>query len=80
MSSAASLASQCSDADALLSLVRTLFSVLGGSEGKLSVNAHKCSLLEALGKVAVKASVSVSSLQPVCVEVFESACKVSNTA
>ncbi len=73
----AALASQCSDAEALSSLVKALFAVLGGSEGKLTVNAHKCSLLAALGKVATCANaVSATSVQGVCVQVFDSAIKV----
>lgn len=72
----ASLASQCSDPEAVLVLVRALFAVLGGSEGKLSVNSHKCSLLAALGKVASSCAVSVVSLQPVSVAVFQSSIKV----
>ncbi len=73
----AALASQCSDAEALSSLVKALFAVLGGSEGKLTVNAHKCSLLAALGKVATCANaVSATSVQGVCVQVFDFAIKV----
>ena len=74
------LASQCSDPEAVLLLVRALFAVLNGSEGKLSVNAHKCSLLVAVGKVADSCcAVSTTSVQPVCKEVFELATKVRKT-
>ena len=56
----ASLSKHCSDPEAVKSLLAMIFGVLGGSEGKLSVNTQKISLLEAAGKVAL-ATKAVSS-------------------
>ena len=60
----ASLAKQCSDPEAINSLLSVIFGVLGGSEGKLSVNTHKISLLEAAGKLASNAVSSTSLVAP----------------
>jgi len=68
----AALAAQCSDADAVSKLTTVLFDVLNGSEGKLAVNSHKCSLLEALGRVS-KCPVTGASVQPLCVQVQSNA-------
>ena len=46
----ASLASKCSDSDSILTLLKSIFDVLNGSEGKLSLADHKISLLSAIGK------------------------------
>lgn len=50
-------ATQCltqgiTDAEALGALLKTLFAVLGGSEGKLTVNSQKISLLETIGRAS----------------------------
>ena len=45
----ASLASKCSDSDSILTLLKSIFDVLNGSEGKLSLADHKISLLSAIG-------------------------------
>ena len=60
----ASLAIQCSDPEAVKSLLTVIFGVLGGSEGKLSVNTQKMSLLDAAGKLAVNAVSSTSMVAP----------------
>ncbi len=60
----AALAAQCSDPDAVSRLLDALFAVLGGSEGKLSQNAQKMSLLEAAGKASNNA-VTGAALQTV---------------
>ena len=60
----AALASQCSDPEAIKSLLSVIFGVLNGSEGKLSVNTHKISLLQAAGKLATNAVSSTLALAP----------------
>ena len=60
----AALATQCSDPEAIKSLLSVIFGVLGGSEGKLSVNTQKMSLLEAAGKLASNAVSSSSLITP----------------
>ena len=60
----AALATQCSDPEAIKSLLSVIFGVLGGSEGKLSVNTQKMSLLEAAGKLAINAVSSSSLITP----------------
>ena len=60
-----SLAIQCSDPEAIKSLLSVIFGVLGGSEGKLSVNTQKMSLLEASGKLATNAVSSTSLVTPI---------------
>ena len=64
VASVASLAIQCSDPEAIKSLLTVIFGVLGGSEGKLSVNTQKMSLLDAAGKLAINAVTSTSLLTP----------------
>lgn len=61
----ASLAGQCSDPEAVQTLLKTIFAVLGGSEGKLSVNTQKISLITAAGCVC-KNAVTGSQIQNVC--------------
>ena len=48
----ASLALRCSDSEAILTLLRSIFAVLNGSEGKLTVANHKMSLLSAIASLA----------------------------
>ena len=45
------LSRQISNQEAVEGLVRQLFSVLGGSEGKITVNTHKASLIAAIGNL-----------------------------
>lgn len=52
----ASLASKSSDSDAIELLLKSIFSVLNGSEGKLSIASHKMSLLSAAAAVSGKIS------------------------
>ncbi|XP_056628816.1 eIF-2-alpha kinase activator GCN1 isoform X1 [Triplophysa dalaica] len=56
------LAHQCSDGSAVQDLVKHLFSILGGSEGKLTVVAQKMSVLSGIGSCSHHA-VSGSSSQ-----------------
>lgn len=60
-----SLSKQCSDASAIETLLVTVFGVLNGSEGKLSVNTQKMSLLQAGGNLSKNAVLS-SSIGPIC--------------
>ena len=60
----ATLAKQCSDSEAIKTLLSIVFGVLGGSEGKLSVNTQKISLLCAAGKLASNAISTTSVLVP----------------
>ena len=55
-----SLADQCSDAESLERLLKALFKVLNGSEGKLTVNSHKASVLKAVGKIREKKLISLT--------------------
>ena len=48
----ASLALKCSDSEAILTLLKSIFAVLNGSEGKLTVADHKISLLNAVASLA----------------------------
>ena len=48
----ASLALKCSDSEAILTLLKSIFAVLNGSEGKLTVADHKISLLTAVAALA----------------------------
>ena len=64
-----------SDASSLTNLLKALFAVLGGSEGKLSVNTHKLSLLAAIGNLS-KNAVSANSLQEVVVGAVDCFIKV----
>ena len=48
----ASLALKCSDSEAILTLLKSIFAVLNGSEGKLTVADHKISLLNAVAALA----------------------------
>ena len=48
----ASLALRCSDSEAILTLLKSIFAVLNGSEGKLTVADHKISLLNAVAALA----------------------------
>ena len=48
----ASLALKCSDSEAILTLLKSIFAVLNGSEGKLTVADHKISLLNAAAALA----------------------------
>ena len=48
----ASLALRCSDSEAILTLLKSIFAVLNGSEGKLTVANHKMSLLSAIASLA----------------------------
>lgn len=66
VSAVASLAKQCSDPEAIKSLLSIIFGVLGGSEGKLSVNTHKISLIQAAGKLATNAVSSTPLVAPLC--------------
>jgi hypothetical protein len=61
----AALAGQCSDPEAVERLLDAVFGILGGSEGKLTQNDQKTSLLEAAGRVS-KNAVTGASLQSVC--------------
>jgi len=45
------LCRQCSDSAAIDLLLNSIFAVLNGSEGKISINAHKASLLSAAGSL-----------------------------
>ena len=59
----------------MINLLKALFAVLGGSEGKLSVNTHKLSLLAAIGNLS-KNAVSANSLQEVIVGAVDCFIKV----
>ncbi len=69
------LATKCSDPEAVKELIRSLFAVLAGSEGKLTVNSHKCSLLQAIGLIS-KCAVTGNAMQNLCAVVFEASIKV----
>lgn len=49
---------QCSDASSIETLLNIVFGVLNGSEGKLSVNTQKMSLLQAAGHLSKNAALS----------------------
>ncbi|TRY72261.1 hypothetical protein TCAL_11937 [Tigriopus californicus] len=79
----AAFATQClaqgiTDADALSTLLQTLFAVLGGSEGKLTVNSQKVSLLETAGGLS-KNGVSTGNIQRPYLIAVESLTKVLET-
>jgi len=42
---------QCSDSQAIDLLLNAIFKVLGGSEGKITINTHKAALLSAAGSL-----------------------------
>ena len=46
------LGKQCSEADAIGNMLTAIFKILNGSEGKLTNNAHKASLFQAVGRLA----------------------------
>ena len=71
----ASLASKCSDSDAILALLKAIFDVLNGSEGKLSVADQKISLLSAAALVADN-NVLASNKSTICVKVTEHFVKI----
>eukprot|EP00095_Tigriopus_kingsejongensis_P007819 maker-scaffold204_size260821-snap-gene-1.47 protein:Tk07819 transcript:maker-scaffold204_size260821-snap-gene-1.47-mRNA-1 annotation:"translational activator" len=76
----AMFATQClgqgiTDAEALTSLLKTIFGVLSGSEGKLSVNEHKISLLQTAGLLS-RSGVSGSALRTPRLTAIESLTKV----
>ena len=48
----ASLALRCSDSEAILTLLKAIFAVLNGSEGKLTVADQKISLLSAIATLS----------------------------
>ena len=70
-----SLSGQCSDPEAVQALLKTIFAVLGGSEGKLSVNTQKISLITAAGGVS-KNAVSGNQIQTVCAKAIGEFVKV----
>ena len=74
----ASLGSKCSDAEAILSILDSIFKVLAGSEGKLSVASHKLSLLQAAAALADN-SVLSSKKSELCEKATEYFVKVLET-
>ena len=71
----ASLSGQCSDPEAVQALIKSIFAVLGGSEGKLSVNTQKISLITAAGSVS-KNAVTGSQMQTICAKAIAEFVKV----
>ncbi len=66
-----SLASQCSDSSAIEALVKTVFDVLNGSEGKLTVNSHKMSLFSAASALASSSGALSSAMTSIVPNVME---------
>ncbi|XP_078730009.1 LOW QUALITY PROTEIN: stalled ribosome sensor GCN1 [Lampetra fluviatilis] len=66
------LARQCSEGDALESLLRHLFAVLNGSEGKLTVAAQKISVLSGVASLSqhVVSTGAAQALSRVAIELF----------
>ena len=69
------LSGQCSDVAAIDSLLKAIFNVLGGSEGKLTATAQKISLLKAAGLLS-QTTVTGKSLQDLCVTATDMFIKV----
>ncbi|KAL4223498.1 eIF-2-alpha kinase activator GCN1 [Mactra antiquata] len=67
------LASQCSDHEIVAKIVKHLFGVLNGSEGKLSMTEQKISVLQAVGntsKNSVSGATTLQNLSSTVVEGF----------
>ncbi|CAG0888179.1 unnamed protein product [Darwinula stevensoni] len=73
-----SLARQCSDAEIIAQLLRHFFAVLQGSEGKLTVAAHKISMLQGIGELSHNSALGVS-MQGLASEACEHFIKVLET-
>ncbi|XP_031350613.1 eIF-2-alpha kinase activator GCN1-like [Photinus pyralis] len=72
------LAQQCSDSGAIESVVKQIFSVFHGSDGKLTVLEHKISVLEGAGNLSYN-SVTGSNLQNLIAQVSNEFIKVLET-
>ena len=70
-----SLASKCSDSEAILALMKVIFDVLNGSEGKLSVADHKISLLTAAASI-IDNNVLASNKATLCAKATEHFVKI----
>lgn len=66
-----SLSAQCSDSDAVKAIVKRLFDVLNGSEGKLTVVGERISVLTAIGNVSRNAVTGTAAVQALAVSVFD---------
>ncbi|CAH1402466.1 unnamed protein product [Nezara viridula] len=72
------LALQCSDPDAVSSLLDYLFQIFNGSQGKLTVADHKISILQGIGNFSYNA-VTGSSIQPLAEKATKHFIKILET-
>jgi hypothetical protein len=64
------LAVQCSSLDAIQSMLKYLFGVLNGNEGKISTPNQKLAILTAIGNVASNFCQSIQDLLPQLLQLF----------
>nr|BAN20950.1 translational activator gcn1 [Riptortus pedestris] len=72
------LSLQCSDPEAIWSLLEHLFQVFNGSQGKITVADHKISILQGIGNFSYNA-VTGSSIQPLAKNAVEHFIKILET-